>query len=224
MATRKLLAHLAEAYERESGCRVGVTALGGVEAARRVQAGEPFDFAVLASGAIERLAAAGHVEPARADIARSGVAVAVAAGAARPDIGSEAALCDAVVSAARIGYSTGPSGDYLIQLFARWGIADAIASRLVRAQPGIPVGSLIASGEVQLGFQQTSELTDVPGIDIVGPLPAEVQLVTVFSAAVCAVSGRKEAARGFLAFATSARTDAIKRAYGMESARGESKL
>lgn len=220
MATRLLLADLANAYERESGHRVNIAALGGVEAARRVHAGEAFDFAVLASGAIERLAAQGSLVGARTDVVRSGMAVAVAAGAPRPDIGTERALREAILAASRIGYSTGPSGDHLLRLFERWGMAEAIHPRLVKAPPGVPVASLIAKGAVEIGFQQLSELKDVPGVDVVGPLPAGAQLVTVFSGAICAVSRQPQAAADFLAFLASERTDALKRVHGMEPAGG----
>ncbi|MCS7100142.1 MAG: substrate-binding domain-containing protein, partial [Burkholderiaceae bacterium] len=122
MATRHLLAELAQTYRAERGVPVRIESVGGVDAARRVAAGEPFDFAVLASDAIDRLIAAGHLVPAsRTDVVRSPVAVAVRSGAARPDIGSEAALRATVLAARAIGYSTGPSGNGLLALFERWG-------------------------------------------------------------------------------------------------------
>lgn len=219
MATRPVLARLAAAYERDTGARVAITSVGGVDAARRVRDGEPFDVVVLASDAIERLAADGHVEPgSRVDVARSGIAVAVASGAPRPDIRTEAALRDAVLGAGRIGYSTGPSGTHLMRLFARWGIADAIAPRIVQAPPGVPVGALIASGDAELGFQQTSELMNVPGVAIVGALPDAVQAVTVFAAAVSAVAHDRAAAARFLAYLASQEAAHIKREHGMEPA------
>ena len=219
MATRPLLARLAAAYERDTGTRVAITSVGGVDAARRVRDGEPFDVVVLASDAIERLAADGHVEPgSRVDVARSGIAVAVATGARRPEIGTETALRDAILGAGRIGYSTGPSGTHLTRLFARWGIADAIAARIVQTPPGVPVGALIASGDVELGFQQLSELMDVPGVAIVGALPDAVQAVTVFAAAVSAVAHDRVAAARFLAYLASPQVVHIKREHGMEPA------
>ncbi|RAR52670.1 molybdate transport system substrate-binding protein [Paraburkholderia unamae] len=220
MATRQVLAALADLYERATGCRVSVTSLGGVEAARRVQGGAAFDFAVLAAGAIDRLLAGASLMGARVDIVRSGMAAAVAAGVPHPDIGTEGALREAMSRATRIGYSTGPSGDHLVGLLERWGVAETMLPRLVKAQPGVPVASLIASGEVELGFQQLSELKDVPGVDVIGPLPGEAQLVTVFSAAVCAVSTRQTAAGDFLAFLASDQAEATKRAFGMTAAGG----
>ena len=171
---------------------MAIESVGGVAAARRVQDGEPFDIVVLAADAIDRLAAAGRVDPgSRVDLARSGVAIAVAAGAPRPGIGTEAAVRDAILAARSIGYSTGPSGSHLTRLFERWGIAETIASRIVQAPPGVPVGTLIARGEVELGFQQLSELMHLPGIDVIGALPPEIQVMTVFSAAVCTASGQR---------------------------------
>ncbi len=219
MATRQVLAELADAYTQQSAQPVAIESVGGVDAVRRVQEGEAFDFVVLAADAIEKLAARGRVDPAgRIDLARSGVAIAVAAGAPRPDIASESAIRDAVLRARTIGYSTGPSGAHLVRLFERWGIADAIASRIVQAPPGVPVGTLVARGDVELGFQQLSELMHLPGLDVVGPLPAEIQVITVFSAAVCAASNRAAAARKLLSFLASPQADAAKRRHGMEPA------
>jgi len=149
---------------------------------------------------------------------RSGVAVAVRAGATRPDIGSEDALRRAVVGARTLGFSTGPSGVQLARLFERWGIADEIKSRIVTAPPGVPVGSLVAKGEVELGFQQLSELMHLPGIDVLGALPQEVQIVTIFSGGVCAASSQPQAARDVLAFMASSAADDAKRRQGMEPA------
>jgi molybdate transport system substrate-binding protein len=219
MAMRHVLAELGAAYERQSGHPVDIVSVGGVDAARRVSDGEAFDFVVLAADAIERLAAAGRVDPgSRTDLARSGVAIAVAAGATRPNIGNEAAVRDAVLRARSIGYSTGPSGTHLVRLFERWGIADAIAPRIVQASPGIPVGTLVARGDVELGFQQLSELMHLPGIDVIGPLPPEIQAETVFSAAVCTASSCPAAAKTLLSFLASSEADAVKRRHGMEPA------
>lgn len=219
MAMRQVLVELTEAYAERSGQCVRLVAVGGVDAARRVSNGEAFDFVVLAADAIEQLAADGYVEArSRTDLARSGVAIAIAAGATRPDISTGSAVRDAVLRARSIGYSTGPSGAHLARLFQRWGIADVVASRIVQASPGIPVGTLVARGEVELGFQQLSELLHVPGIDVVGPLPAEIQIVTVFSAAVCTASSDPATARALLAFLGSADADAAKRRHGMEPA------
>ncbi|WP_230417822.1 substrate-binding domain-containing protein [Paraburkholderia polaris] len=217
MAMRNVLSELVEEYERLSGRPVVIESVGGVAAARRVQEGEPFDIVVLAADAIDRLAAAGRTDPAsRVDLARSGVAIAVAAGAPRPETGTEAAVRDAILAARSIGYSTGPSGSHLSRLFERWGIAEAIAPRIVQAPPGVPVGTLVAQGEVELGFQQLSELMPLAGIDVIGSLPPEIQVITVFSAAICTASKRHEAAEELISFLASPQADSVKLRHGME--------
>jgi molybdate transport system substrate-binding protein len=220
MAMREVLRESTVAYAQRSGENVSVISIGGVEAARRVREGEAFDFVVLAADVIERLAGIGRVDPAsRTDLARSEIAVAVAAGAPRPDVGDEPAVRDAILRARSIGYSTGPSGSHLLHLLARWGIADAVERRLVQAAPGIPVAALVARGDAELGFQQSSELMHAPGIDVVGPLPEEIQKATVFSAAICTAAARPERPTALLAFLASAAADGAKRRHGMQPVR-----
>jgi molybdate transport system substrate-binding protein len=219
MATRQVLADLAAAFEQRSGRLVAIESVGGVDAAKRVQAGEPFDIVVLASDAIDKLLAAGHVVAgSKVDLVRSGVAVAVRAAAAHPDIGSEDAVRHAVLGARSIGYSTGPSGVQLAGLFERWGIAEAIRERIVVAPPGVPVGTLVARGEVELGFQQLSELMHLAGIDVLGALPPPIQIVTTFSAGICTRSTQPDAAREMLDFMGSLQAADAKRRHGMEPA------
>jgi len=219
MAMRHVLAELGDAYEQQSGQPVAIVAVGGVDAARRVDDGEAFDFVVLAADVIEQLAAGARVHVgSRTDLARSALAIAVAAGATRPDVSSESAIRDAVLRARNIGHSTGPSGAHIVRLFERWGIADAIAMRIVQAPPGMPVGTLVARGDVEIGFQQLSELMHLPGIDVIGLLPEEIQVETLFSAAVCTVSNYPAAAKAWLSFLASPEADAAKRRHGMEPA------
>lgn len=218
MATRQILNDLAAEHERRTGQAVKVESVGGVDAAKRVQAGEAFDLVVLAANAIDQLAAAGRTAGPRTDLVTSGVAVAVQAGAPRPAIDSEEALKQAVLKAESLAYSTGPSGVQLAKLFERWGIAAEIQPRIVTAPPGVAVGSLVAKGEVALGFQQLSEMLHVEGIAVVGPLPDAVQITTVFSAAVVAGAAQESAARELLAFMASPATAEAKRRQGMEPA------
>ena len=223
MATRSLLADLGADFARQSGVTVRIESVGGVDAARRVQAGEAFDVVWLASDAIDKLVASGHLQSdSRVDIVRSAVAVAVPAGAALPDIGSEEALRAAVLSARCIGYSTGPSGTALMDLFARWGIAGQIAPRLLQAPAGVPVGALLARGEVDLGFQQASELLNLPGIQVLGVMPPAVQITTTFSAGVPVGVGvdtaQAKRVRALLDFMSAPQSVAICRRHGMEPA------
>jgi len=217
MATREVLADLAPAFEKRWGCTVVFESVGGVDAARRVASGEPFDVVVLASEAIDKLIGAGHiVAGSKVELARSGVAVAVRSGAPRPAIGSEESVRRAVLSSRSIGYSTGPSGVALAGLFERWGIAAKIKERIVQAPPGVPVGALVARGEVELGFQQLSELMHLSGIDVIGPLPPAIQIITTFSSGICASSTQGDAAHRLLDFLTSPSAAEAKRRHGME--------
>lgn len=219
MATRQLLAELVADYKKQAYIAIQIASVGGVDAAKRVQAGEAFDVVVLASDAIDKLIAAGHIDPAsKVNMVDSGVAVAVKAGAALPDISSEAAVKTAVLAAKTLSYSTGPSGVALAKLFERWGIAEQIAPRIVQAPPGVPVGSLVAKGEVELGFQQLSELIGLDGITVVGPLPPDIQITTTFSAGVCTASKQADVVKQLLAFMASSQTAEAKRRQGMTPA------
>ena len=154
----------------------------------------------------------------RADLVHSGVAVAVPAGTPVPDISTEEALKAAILAAPTLGYSTGPSGVQLAKQFEAWGIAEQIGPRIVQAKPGVPVGSLVAKGEVALGFQQLSEMLGVAGITIVGGLPKAVEIITTFSGSVAASCRQAEAMRHLLAFWQSGACDALKRKHGMDPA------
>jgi molybdate transport system substrate-binding protein len=219
MATRQVVAALASAYRLRGGVEISIESAGGVDVARRVVAGEVFDAVFLASDAIDKLIASGHVQAgSRVNLMRSGVAAAVRKGLPRPDLSSADAVRRAVLAARSLSYSTGPSGVALARLFERWGIADEIAPRIVTPPPGVPVGSLIARGDVELGFQQLSELIDVEGVEVLGALPPAIQIVTIFSAGICAGSTQPEAVRALLAFMAGADAAEAKRRQGMEPA------
>jgi len=148
------------------------------------------------------------------------MAIAVRAGAEAPDIASEDAVRRAVLAAGRVGYSTGPSGDHLLSLCAKWGMPSD-SERLLKAPPGVPVGKLVADGDADLGFQQLSELIHVPGLQVVGPLPPEIQAVTIFAAGVASRSGHPAETEALIDFLASPDADALKRDQGMEPAREE---
>ena len=221
MATRHVLADLTAAAVAAGLPDVDVESVGGVDAAQRVAAGEPFDLVFLASGALERLAAAGHVDDATVTpLLLSQVAVAVPSGSDAPAAGpAGAAFADAegvrtaLREASRIGYSTGPSGTALLRMIEDWGLHETVADRLVQARPGIPVAKLLADGEVDLGFQQLSELVGQPGVRILGVMPDDCAIDTVFSGAVARTAADAAAARGILTFFASESVAAVKAAH-----------
>jgi molybdate transport system substrate-binding protein len=216
MATRQLLVELLALYAAQGGCALQLESVGGVDAAKRVLAGEAFDVLILASDAIDKLVAAGQLDAtSKVNLADSGVALAVRAGASKPDIGSEQAVRAAVLAARSIGYSTGPSGVALARLFEQWGLGEQLAGRVVQAPPGVPVGSLVASGEVELGFQQLSELIHQEGIALLGSLPEAIQITTTFSAAIARASAHQPAAQALLQFLASPAAAAAKLRQGM---------
>ncbi len=219
MATRHILADLARDYEARKGTHVEIRSMGGVEAAKLVRAGEATDVVVLASKVMASLEAEGHLAKGSIkDFARSEIGIAVRAGSPRPSIANGQAVKQAMLDARKICYSTGPSGDHLKALCETWGFADSVLARALVAPPGVPVATLLANGEADLGVQQLSELIGQPGVEVVGPLPPEIQAVTVFSAGVASKSVDPEAAHAFVAFMTSAETAGAKRRYGMEPA------
>lgn len=217
MATRQVLTELGAAYRQKTGQSVAIESVGGVDAARRVRAGEKFDIVVLADEAIKQLEADGCVKSgSRSGFADSAIAVAVKSGAKRPSLANAESLKAAILAAQSIGYSTGPSGTHVIRLLEKWGIDRLMSGRIVQAPPGVPVGALLARGEAELGFQQLSEFLEVPGIDIVGPLPQEIQSLTRFSCGVGALASNEAGARDFISCLTSSGADASKRRHGME--------
>lgn len=225
MATRHVLADLVTAAESAGLPAVQIESAGGVDAARRVAAGEPFDLVFLAMDPLSTLATDGHVDAASATpLLLSQVAVAVASGTdepaappegvAFPDAGG---VREALLRATRIGYSTGPSGTALVALIEDWGLTDQLGDRLIQARPGDPVARMLADGEVDLGFQQLSELVGEPGVRILGVLPSDCEIVTVFGGAVVAASPQGEAARGILDFLSSPAAVPIKTRHSFQS-------
>jgi molybdate transport system substrate-binding protein len=219
MATRAILRQLVDAGVAQVGAPVALRAVGGVEALRLARAGEPVDVIVLARSAIEQLVLEGHVaQNGVSNLARSDVAVAVKAGTKRPDIRNEDTLRRAILAARKVGYSTGPSGDYIRTLWVRWGVAAEMAERSLQAPPGMLVATYLASGEVDLGFQQLAELLGQPGVDIIGPLPPDCQYVTTFAAGVAAASRNAELAMRLVNALSSAESYETIRRLGMEPA------
>jgi len=218
MAVARWLAEVCVGSEARVSVKVRVESVGGVDAARRVAAGEALDFVVLAQAAIDALARDGHVDPAsRVTLARSSMAMAVAEHVDVPAMDTPDAVREAVLGAPRIAYSTGPSGHHLLELLARWGIAERVATRLVQAPPGVSVASVIARGDAAIGFQQASELVGVAGIRVAGVLPAAIAATTAFSGAVCRASRQPSRARAVLAYFVSDEAAAARPRYGLDA-------
>ncbi|AUG75409.1 hypothetical protein CFP65_0446 [Kitasatospora sp. MMS16-BH015] len=218
MATRPVLADLSEHLRHSCGIPVRFESAGGVEVARRVREGTEADLLVLAAGALAELAEEGLV---LTDTARplwvSQVVAAVPDGAPAPALDSEADLRAALLSATAVAYSTGPSGTALLALITRLGLASTLADRLVQAPPGVPAGSLLSAGRADLAFQQRSELTGLPGVLVLGPLPGDTAIDSVFSAGVLASSGQPGRAREVLDLLGSDAASEIARAKGMRA-------
>jgi molybdate transport system substrate-binding protein len=218
MATREVLGELVSQYQRATAQAVITEAAGGVDVAKRVQLGEAVDIVILASNGIDKLIAEGKLlAGSRADLVKSGIAIAVREGAPKPDITTEEAVKRAALAAKTLSYSTGPSGVYLEKLFARWGILDQIRGRIVVPAPGVPVGTLVANGAAEVGFQQLSELLNLSGVAVVGPLPPAIQTVTIFSGGISANCSQPDAARALLEYLASSAASDVKQRHGMEA-------
>jgi molybdate transport system substrate-binding protein len=170
----------------------------------RLARGEPADVLILVGYALDDLIKQGKaVAGSRVDLVNSKIGVAVKAGAAKPDISSADALKRALLAAKSIAYSDSASGVYIsTEMFEKLGIADAMKDKAKKI-PATPVAEIVAHGEAEIGFQQISELKPVAGIDIVGPLPDDLQKVTVFSAGIATVSKEPEAGRALIKFLSS---------------------
>ncbi|MFF4173053.1 substrate-binding domain-containing protein [Streptomyces sp. NPDC001744] len=221
MATRPLLAELSEQIRLVHGLPVLFEAAGGVDIARRVREGAEADLLVLADGALTALEEEGYL---LAGTARplwiSQVVAAVPAGSPVPVLDSDSDLRAVLRSAKRIAHSTGPSGTDLLDLISRLGLADALAGRLVQAPPGVPVGSLLSSGQADLAFQQHSELMDLPGVVIAGPLPGDTAISSAFGGGVLASASQPGLALEVLDFFGSATGTRAARARGMRASGG----
>jgi molybdate transport system substrate-binding protein len=218
-ATEQSYRELVPLFEKATGHKVTTLFTGTLDADKRIAAGEQYDLLIMSQSSIDQHIKGGKVVAgSRVDLARSGVAVGVKAGAPKPDISSVDALKRTLLNAKSIGYSTGPSGNYVISLFERLGVADQVKPKLKQTATGVFVGSIIASGEVEIGFQQVSELSQYDGVDYVGPLPAEVQNYTMFSSGILSGAKEAEAARAMVRYITTPQSGAVFRKRGMEPA------
>jgi molybdate transport system substrate-binding protein len=216
-AVKAAYTELVPGFEQATGHSVTTIWGGTLDISRRIGDGEVVDIVILPAARIDDLIKQNRLAAgSRADIARSGIGVAVRAGARKPDISSAAALEAALLAASSIVLSSGPSSLHLAGLFQKMGIADAIKSKVIRIGPGLPVGEAVARGEGELGFTQVSELRSALGVDFVGPLPAEVQEITVWSAGIHTAAPARHAAEALVEFLTAPHAAAIIKRSGME--------
>jgi molybdate transport system substrate-binding protein len=204
-------------FEKASGHTVTTVFTGTLDVQKRIAAGEAYDLIIMAGPALDDFIKSGKIAPgSRVNIARSGVGVAVRAGAPKPDIGTTEAVKKTLLAAKSIGYSTGPSGVYLTGLFQRLGVADAIKGKLKQTPTGVFVGNIVADGTAEIGFQQVSELAHFPGVDFVGPLPADIQEITVFSAGIQVGAKQVDAAKDWVKFLTAPAAASAFKSKGLE--------
>jgi molybdate transport system substrate-binding protein len=216
-ATEQSHRDLLPQFEKATGITVKISYTGTLDAKKRIATGEHFDVLIMASPDIDGfLADATLVPGSRVDVAKSGVGVGVKAGAPKPDISTTDAFKKTLLAAKSIGYSTGPSGNYVIGLFDKLGIADAVKPKLKQTPTGVFVGTITASGEVEIGIQQVSEMSQFPGVDYVGPLPADIQRMTVFSSGIAAKAKDPVAAKALIKYVTSPEAAATYKKRGME--------
>ena len=214
-AVREPYGELLPAFEKSSGHKVTVDWGGTVDIVKRVESGEIADIVIVPAARIDDLIAKGRLAS-RTDLVRSGVGVAARAGVPRPDVSSVEALRSTLLAAKSIVLSSGPSSLYMPTLFQKMGIADAVKPKIIQIAPGLGVGDTLARGEGEIGFTQMSELMSVKGIQYLGPLPAEVQFVTVFSAGLHASAPAPEAARALLKVLTGPDATPVLKSHGME--------
>jgi molybdate transport system substrate-binding protein len=216
-ATEDTYRELVPQFEKATGHKVATIFTGTLDAQKRLAAGENYDMIIMASPAIDAQIKAGKVvSGSRVDLAKSGVGAAVPKGAPKPDISTTEALKKTLLAAKSIGYSTGPSGVYMISLFEKLGLMYKVKPKLKQTPTGVFVGTIIANREVEVGFQQVSEVGNFPGVDYIGPLPADVQQMTVFSSGIVVDAKEAEPARTLVKFLTTPEAGAAFRKRGME--------
>ena len=215
LAHREAYLELVPQFEKMTSNKVSTTWAGTNDIMKRLAAGEIFDLVIVSSSSVDELIKQGKVAG-RVDLAKTGIGVAVRAGSLKPDISSGASVKNALLAAMSVGYSTGPSGVYLMGMFQSMGIADEVKAKTRQVPSGGTVGPIIASGEAEIGFQQVSELVHIPGVEFVGPLPAEVQHVTVFSCAVQTAGKNPDAARDLVKHLTAKSADAVFKKHGLD--------
>src|SRR3954452_24406164 len=218
-ATEEAYKELVAQFEKATGHKVTTFFSGTLNVQKKLGDGELYDLILMAGPAIDEQIKLGKaVAGSRVDLASSGTGLAVRKGAPKPDISSADALKNTLLTAKSIGYSTGPSGLYMLSVFEKLGIADQVKGKLRQTPSGVFVGTLIASGDAEVGFQQISELVHFAGIDFVGPLPGELQRMTMFSTGIHTGAKQADAARALVKFLTAPAAAPVIRKHGLEPA------
>ena len=219
IATKEAYLELVPQFESATGHRVATTWAGTTAIMQRMAAGERYDLIVISSTELDELIRQGKiVAGSRVDLAKSGIGIAVRAGAPRPDVRSSAALKQALLAAKTVGYTSGPSGVYMAGLIEKMGIAAEVNPKHRGVPSGGTIGTIVASGGAEIGFQQVSELVHIPGIDYIGPLPPDIQCVTVFSCGLQAGASQPDAAKALMAFLTTPAAKNVMTKHGLETA------
>jgi molybdate transport system substrate-binding protein len=218
-AMREVLDELVPMFERTTGHKVTVSFQSGGLLPVKVKEGAQADMVVTTPATIDELVAAGKlVAGTRVDFVRSAAGVAVRAGAPKPDIGTTEAFKTALLAAKTVGISQGPSGQHLMSVLAKLGIAEAIKAKTVTPPLGTRIGTLVARGDAEIGVQQITELLLIPGIDYVGPLPKELQANIVYALATPSNAKETEAAKALAKFLTSETAVPVMKKLGLEPA------
>src|SRR5687767_7623749 len=214
-----VLDELLPQFERAAGTRVSVSYDPAKIMLERIAAGDSGDLAILSQPAIDAVAAQGKIAPdSRRTLARCAVGIAVRAGAPKPDIGSVESFKRALMAAKSIAHTTsGASGIHFSGVIEKLGIANEVKAKAVKNQGGL-IGTLVAEGKAELAIQQIPELMAVPGIEVVGPLPQELQAISVVTAGIFSASGAPEAARAALDYLMTSAAARVFRAKGLEPA------
>jgi molybdate transport system substrate-binding protein len=216
-ATKEIINEILPAFEKNSGHKVAIEFTGTANIKKRISAGETYDLVIVGAPEIDAFAQQGKIASGtRTDLMKSGVGVAVRSGASKPDIGSSEALKKTLLAAKSIGYSSGPSGDHMVNLVERMGIADQVKPKMKQVPSGSRISTMIESGEAEIGFQQISELIHENGIDYIGPLPSEVQKITVYAAGLHTGAREPEAAKALVKALAAPDAATLIKAHGME--------
>ena len=206
-------------FEKVSGHRVMAAWSSTTDIQKRVMAGEVADLVILGNAGTEELVKQGKlVGNTLKTFAKSGIYVAVRSGAPNPDISSVDALKNSILTARSVAYSEGASGTYLVGMFQRLGIYDQVKLKASIAKANEPVGDKLVRGDADIGFHQLSELIPVKGIQIIGPLPAAVQHITVFSGAIHSEAKEPKAGKALVEFLTTPAVGQSVKKHGLDSA------